>query len=58
MDFEGEVIEEDGFVSFEKEPVFYLTDYLFLCLGLLVFLSYGFVNILLFALVCRAGLNY
>ena len=47
MDFEGEMVQEDGFVSFEEEPIFYLTDYLFFCLGLLVFLSYGFINILL-----------
>lgn len=51
MDFEGEMIKEDCFVSFEKKPVFDLSDNVLFALGLLVFLCYWLVDVLLFRFV-------
>lgn len=39
VDFEGKVVQEDGFVPFEQEPVFDLANGLLFALGLLVLLS-------------------
>jgi len=39
VDLEGEVVQEDGLVALEQEPVFDLADDLLLALGLLVLLG-------------------
>lgn len=58
MDFEREMIEKDGFVSFEQKPVFDFADHIFLPFRLFILLGDGFVDILLLGLVGIAGLYH
>ena len=58
VDLEGEVVQEDGFVSFEQEPVLDFPYGLLLVLGFLVLVGYRFVDVLLFGLVGIATLNH
>jgi hypothetical protein len=58
MDFEGEMVQEDGFVSFEQEPVLDLPYCVLLPLGLFVFLRNRLIDVLLLALVCISRLHH
>lgn len=58
VDLEGEVVQEDCFVSFEQEPVLDLPYGLLLVLGFLILMGYRFVDVLLFGLVGVATLNH
>lgn len=58
VDLEGEVVQEDCLVTLEQEPVFYLTDDVFLALGFLVLLGDGLVDVLLLGLVGIAGVDH
>ena len=58
VDLQGEMVQEDSLVPFEKKPVFYLTDCLLLPLSLLVLLRNRLVYILLLALVGVSGLDH
>lgn len=39
VDLQGEMVQEDGLVTLEQEPVFDLTNDVLLALGLLILLS-------------------
>lgn len=58
VDLEGEVVEEDCFVSLEQEPVFDLPDDVLLALSLLVLLGDGFVYVLLLGFVSVTGMHH
>lgn len=51
VDLQGKVVQEDGFVTLEQEPVFDLTNDILLAFGLLVLLGNRLVYVLLFGLV-------
>lgn len=57
VDFEREMVQKDGFVTFEQEPIFYLPDRVLLALGFLVLLSNRFVDVLLLGLVRVSGMH-
>ena len=58
VDLEREVVEEDGLVALEEEPVLDPADGLLLALGLLVLLRYGLVDVLLLGLVGIARVHH
>lgn len=58
VDLEGEVVEEDGLVALEEEPVLDLADDVLLALRLLVLLGNRFVDVLLLGLVGVARVHY
>jgi hypothetical protein len=51
------MVKKDSFVSFEEKPILDFTDDFLFALGLLIFLSNRFVDILLFALIGVSGLH-
>ena len=57
VNFEREVVEEDGLISFEEEPVLDFADDVLLPFGFLVFLSDRFIDVLLLGLVGIAGVD-
>lgn len=57
VDFEGEMVEEDGFVSFEEEPVFDFANDFLATFCFLVLLGNGLVDILFLGLIGVSGLD-
>lgn len=51
MDFEGKMVQEDCFVSFEEEPVLDFPDDLLFMFCFLILLCDALIDILFFALV-------
>ena len=58
VDLEGEVVEEDGLVTLEEEPVLDLADDVLLALRFLVLLRDGLVDVLLLGLVGIARVHH
>lgn len=58
VDLQGEVVQEDGLVAFEEEPVLDLPDCVLFAFSLLVLLGYRLVDVLLLAFIGVPRLHY